>query len=610
MIRVDRSSEPYSDFGNVSGQGARRLLGAPSSDPLVTAIRESVQNSWDARNKGQTPKYELYLRKLDQKELRFFKEVVFRDLSTDPESRLKRILSKDEITVLDICDYQTTGLDGPTRSSALGKGETSRFVKFLRNIGGPREEQSLSGGTYGYGKSSLFSVSNCETIVVDSVATNHQGMVERRFMAARTGEEFHDGERAYTGRHWWGCRADDGVVDPIIGEDAEFLACGLGMPVRKNMPGTSIMIIEPDLGDEVSTLREAAERMVRALMWYFWPKMVGSEGISTPMEFRVHCEGEPVHVPEVDEAAPFSLFADALRIARSQSDPAVRIRSKRPKQHLGWMAAQRDFREERYQFMRGNCEPKIPEVCHHIALMRPAELVVKYLTGNQLADRRMEWGGVFICSDEEEVESAFAEAEPPAHDDWVPQHLPGGSRKKTYVNVALKRIREEMERISPETRLPRSEEMGGFAASADRVGGVLLHNSGDRAVPQSRDAGRTSGSQRKVRLRNIVFSGLVEEEERPVARFEFEIAGPAGRKVQVTAQPLIVTEGREKLEKTPEGERPEVVRWRLGEGKKEDRSRGIRSKLPGGTVQGEVMIRLPSHVAITPGLKLEELPDE
>jgi hypothetical protein len=35
---------------------------------------------------------------------------------------------------------------------------------------------------------------------------------------------------------------------------------------------------------------------------------------------------------------------------------------------------------------------------HHIALMRPVELVVKYLEGNPLPDARLEWAGVFIAA--------------------------------------------------------------------------------------------------------------------------------------------------------------------------------------------------------------------
>ena len=610
MVKVDRSSEPYSDYGNLSGQGARRLLGAPSSDPLVTAIRETVQNSWDARVHGGKPKYGLRLRTLSDDEKKALRDVMFRDLSTDPDSGLKLVLKQQSIRVLDIIDRGTVGLDGPVRSSALARGEASRFVKFLRNIGGPREAHSLSGGTYGYGKSSLFALSNCETVVVDSVTRDQHGTSARRFMAARMGEEFHDGEAAYTGRHWWGRRANDGVVDPIFGSEADCLAGMLGMPGHDGESGTTITVIEPDLGDESEDLERAADRMVRALLWYFWPKMVDGRDQHVPMDFHVRCEGWNVPIPKVRETLPFSLFADALEAVREGSEAAIPIRSQRPKRLLGWMAESRGFREERLAVLQADSEPRIPETSHHVALMRPAELVVKYLVGNRLPDSRLEWAGVFICSDEDEVEAAFAAAEPPAHDDWVPQHLPGRSEQKTFVNVALRRVREEMERISPEAMLPSGGDFGGFAPGADAIGRALLEPMGDRAVKtQPGPGGSSSAGSRRIRLRQPEFAGLTDESGHAVASFQFEITGPAGRKVAITASPSIVTEGRERLGVAPNGELPRIVRWRIGDSTRETGTARIRLTLPEGPVRGVVSIRMPNHMAITPGLKVDPVND-
>ena len=45
---LDRESEPYSQYGNMSADGIQRLLGAPNLNALQILIRETVQNSWDA----------------------------------------------------------------------------------------------------------------------------------------------------------------------------------------------------------------------------------------------------------------------------------------------------------------------------------------------------------------------------------------------------------------------------------------------------------------------------------------------------------------------------------------------------------------------------------
>ncbi|WP_233211008.1 hypothetical protein, partial [Pseudoxanthomonas sp. KAs_5_3] len=50
-------------------------------------------------------------------------------------------------------------------------------------------------------------------------------------MAAALGPQFEsqgsEGQR-FTGRHWWGRLAQDGVVDPILGAEADALALLLG----------------------------------------------------------------------------------------------------------------------------------------------------------------------------------------------------------------------------------------------------------------------------------------------------------------------------------------------------------------------------------------------
>ena len=46
-------------------------------------------------------------------------------------------------------------------------------------------------------------------------------------------------------------------------------------------------------------------------------------------------------------------------------------------------------------------------------LIRPAELVVKYEhVKDALKEDQPQWGGVFICDDNEEIEKAFAKSEP------------------------------------------------------------------------------------------------------------------------------------------------------------------------------------------------------
>ena len=48
MPLVNIYSEPFRRDGNISAEGASKLLGRPSLSPLELLLRETLQNSWDA----------------------------------------------------------------------------------------------------------------------------------------------------------------------------------------------------------------------------------------------------------------------------------------------------------------------------------------------------------------------------------------------------------------------------------------------------------------------------------------------------------------------------------------------------------------------------------
>jgi hypothetical protein len=77
------------------------------------------------------------------------------------------------------------------------------------------------------------------------------------------------------------------------------------------------------------------------------------------------------------------------------------------------------------------------DALHHVALMRNAELVVKYLPGPVPVTGRMGYAGVFKCAID--IDDTFRRSEPPTHDDWVYRALPQG-HERSFVKIALERI--------------------------------------------------------------------------------------------------------------------------------------------------------------------------
>src|SRR5690606_11851425 len=123
------------------------------------------------------------------------------------------------------CDFGTSGLGGPTRSDQIPAGTTQTdFIDFFRNIGSARDI-SHGGGTYGFGKVSLYAASRCSTILVDSFVHGNDPKY-RRLMACHVGRSFsiecNGFMKRFTGRHWWGdMTAEDDFSEPLINEQAD-----------------------------------------------------------------------------------------------------------------------------------------------------------------------------------------------------------------------------------------------------------------------------------------------------------------------------------------------------------------------------------------------------
>ncbi len=559
-------SEPYGQMGNL-GENLRKLLGAPTTDPLQTAIREALQNIADAARLGRGPRILIRLRRLSDRQRAVMRQDIFRELpeAGDSRDRMRRFLQDPDAFVLEICDFNTVGLGGPTRADEMPEGtQCTDFADFMLNVGSPRDTVR-GGGTYGFGKTALYRISRCTALIVDTLPSDPQ-FPERRLMACHLGPSFsrriNGREKKFTGRHWWGTMAAgrNAGVEPLTGAEARILAKELGFPERSgSLTGTSIMILDFDR-NTADLDREGPEdpevtgnRIIEAILWNFWPRMMKSTPPERRFEVEIEVEGRRLDLPSPENFPPLDLFSLAMNRIRSGED-CTPVRSRKPAKLLGMMAIQRGLRSPRYHLVPDGGIIRGP-ACH-IALMRPVELVVKYLEGPPLPDEKLEWGGVFRVSDEEEVERAFAESEPPAHDDWCANNLPNG-RQRTFVNVALR----ELKRIAQEMTGNAIEPPPGNGAStplarvADRLGRILERLADGGPGLTGRQGPRSP--RRKVSNPGpprAVFSRLEEFEGRVVAVFDVQIPPLAVRECKaLKAEAQVLVDGK------PETPDPDVM---------------------------------------------------
>ncbi|MCD5991365.1 hypothetical protein KDX30_26135 [Pseudomonas sp. CDFA 553] len=549
MRRLEHFSEPFSKTGNIAADGYKRLMGCPTQDLLQTLLRESIQNSIDATVGKCGPSLLIRVRTLTHDQRKVLRDYALADLPLDRQvlGDIDKVLEQEKIKVLEVCDFNTSGLGGPTSGNvAPGVDEVLSFVNFFRNVGVAKDNHH-GGGTYGYGKTSLYAMSSCATILVDTQATYRNKPV-RRFMGAHLGSVF-DAEtkykehRRFTGRHWWGVSDGDDGIDPLTGAQAANLGQLLGMPYRdEESPGTSILVLAPHL-EEGADARCIGDYIQEIVMLNFWPRLTQTTPIQKKLVVKIEIEGQQISLPAPEEFPPFDLFASAMAGFRSGTDVEV-ISSASPKKKLGSLVIKRGLRADRCGSALSR-HTAIPSQASHIALMRPVELVVKYIEGVPYADAGFEWAGVFVCSDSDEVESAFAMSEPPAHDDWVPNNL-SSRNAKIYVKGALRRLSIAASNYSAPINMVASgagETGPSLANTAARLGrlldGVSARGPGKATLP------RTSYGRKSLSLSNPRFICLeVNESEERCAIFESELRNDGSDEhLKISITPHLVADG-------------------------------------------------------------------
>ena len=232
--------------------------------------------------------------------------------------------------------------------------------------------------------------------------------------------------------------------------------------------------------------------------------------------------------------------------------------------------------------------------------MRPVELVVKYLAGDAFPDKRLEWAGVFIASAEHEVERAFANSEPPAHDDWIPHNLPKGPAK-TFVNMALQRIKYLATSMGDIEQAPVATSSSGppLARLAGKLGQRLEGVGGDGAGT-CRRGGRGGGTRpRRARATQPVFERLKQDGQCIVAIFSTDVRQDIRRSGTVlTVKATVAMDGAAARRIDDLIAQPSIAAIR-GIDRSSEGGDSDRIFLGGNEGRYEIFVRMPPDCAVT-----------
>jgi len=470
-------SQRFRPDGNITAEGLRNQLGRPALSLPTVLVRESAQNSWDARTARPVIDFTMELGSVSPARMAAWRAHLGQDLPVGPTARfpLRQKLRSPSIRYLAVSDRGTKGLGGPTRSDVPAAAGERDWLSFILNSGEARDKEG-GGGTYGYGKGVFFLASQVGTLLVYTRLLQH-GELRTRLIGSALCMSYTQDSVPYTGRHWWGQPSND-HCEPLLDQDADTAARALGLPVFEGSDtGTTVVVIEPNLLDpsvpeeeaQQLPVEEAGTFLAEAMAWNLWP--LGLPDRDQRMQLSVVVDGVTVPVPDERTDPALAHLASAYRQLSSQTGEAMQCL--RPRRALGRFGHERTMgvkiRSKAAQDLGLVEDLASGEAPHHVCVMRSPELVVRYVPCRAAAHPELGYLGVMRVEDD--LDAVFAKSEPPTHDAWIHSQLHGA--EATFVRVTHRRIKERTEELAGARRIDVVAEERQVAHVARRLGHLL-----------------------------------------------------------------------------------------------------------------------------------------
>ncbi len=370
---------------------------------------------------------------------------------------LTKLESTRRLLLLQIEDRNTEGLTG-----AESDGE-SHFRALCKDTLYSHKSSDAAGGSYGLGKSVLWTFSGLATVLFNSVLLSHlEGQVSPRLIgraelpshALRSARS----DKWFTGPGWFGQLARvvrAGIrAESVWDMSAYELASDLCL-AREDRHGTSILIVgfrDPtsERTDEVSDL---IKRISTATTKFFWPAMVmdmrrlrvsvGDEQNQTSVELGADRSVRPF----VD---CYRRRAEATASLQQVGDIALRaIPIDLPNRRDGTKGQPGTVD----LVVRLAAEGSRDRYLGHVAIFRGPGMVVRYWDRSSLTIGMRPFHAVLVAGHarnprapseaDKQVEQFLRAAEPPGHDDWLPTSKLKQSYKRGYA-IALRRLKDRV----------------------------------------------------------------------------------------------------------------------------------------------------------------------
>ncbi len=468
--------EPLPLHGGASVGAYRNSLAGAGINREELLAREAVQNSADAAiSQDSDVKITFRSRLFEGEEMERVLETLQLSRGTEIHQRPSLLGDEslsdqlaDKLPVLYVEDFNTVGLGGTIQN--ISSSPEDDYFRFCLQVGQTHDEAAGRGGTFGFGKSILWAISQLWTVIVYTrfnPSDRTEGAGARLIGVSWFNEHDWLGRNSdrstrYTGRAWF-CKVAETDAGPhavpIVDDEADRVAEILGFRVREpHETGTSLMVLDPTV--DLTRLRHAVEQ-------FWWPRMLDGR-------LTVEIEGEPAPNPRAREDLEryvrcWDLIKEQAETTDEDKDGAIVFRSRT----LGRLAVT--------SFSTSGSavtDPDDPNASQlQVAMIRELGMVVKYLNAAAISSNQPESSGVFLA--DISMDRVFAASEPPEHDRWDyktvrrDRQLNDRNRKDIYeTHAKVRRFAREFLKSHQEAPLevpPRCRELekmlGRFLAS-------------------------------------------------------------------------------------------------------------------------------------------------
>ncbi len=360
-------------------------------------------------------------------------------------------LKKKEICVLEISDFNTLGMRGPSENG-------TPFYAFMKAKGQSVKDSKTAGGSYGIGKFAPYAVSKLRTVFVSSISKNSKG----EFTQLTQGRSIlmsHDvGSERKQGLGFWGVKSR---CQPIINSDIN-VPNWIARDDKEQKTGTKLSILcfdEPKNWQKLLTMSVMEN--------FFGAINDGRLVVNIDDRYRLDST-------TIDEYFSEKNITLEFNAGDLEKEDIERFNNR----YNYLKALKSDLNESSQTTTLGHCDLKIllgENLPKKVCILRNGMFISESIAGLKSFSDFKEFSAVFTCGSEA-GNGLLRAMEPPRHDDFEPELLLDKTEKvkgkKAIKEIAIM-VRKALERHAkdPVSEITSIDELKEFFGDENESGG-------------------------------------------------------------------------------------------------------------------------------------------